>query len=170
MEKCILCEQPLSPRSATPKNKKATNLLCTACKKRIEPSKTGEDNAAETDETDTPKMIKERLKYLKKMSKELEDMILTHPDLCGQTEDDFAELPEIIQAYAFTPVKSYKMTQFLIAITKGEYMDSIMKQDSAVRLNKALENSIEEEDYRKSAKLRDKIKEKGDKKPKSDKN
>lgn len=170
MSKCIMCEKPLLPRSAASKSKKATDLLCAACRKAIQPSQKVEAEAeSETDETETPKMIKERLKYLKKMSKELEDMILTHPDLVGQTEDDLAELPEIIQAYAFTPVKSYKMVQFLLAITKGEYMDSIVKQDSKARLKKALETSIEEEDYRKSAKLRDKIKEKSDKKPKSDK-
>lgn len=170
MPKCIMCERSVPPGSATSKSKKATDLLCDSCKKAIQPSKKKEDDADfEANEAETPKMIKERLKYLKKMSKELEDMILTHPDLVGQAEEDFAELPEIIQAYAFTPVKSYKMVQFLLAITKGEYMDSIVKEDSEARLNKALETSIEEEDYRKSAKLRDKIKEKSDKKPKSDK-
>jgi protein-arginine kinase activator protein McsA len=174
MSKCIMCEKPLPTRSASPKSKKATDLLCESCKKTVQPSKKEADEA-DADEPDTPKMLKERLKYLNKMSKELEDMILTHPDLVGQTEDDLAELPESIQAYAFTPVKSYKMVQFLLAITKGEYMDSIVKQDSEARLKKALETSIKEEDYLKSAKLRDKIKEtvektdKRDKKSKSDK-
>lgn len=171
MSKCIMCEKPLPPRSTSLKSKKATDLLCDSCKQTVQPSKK-EVNETDADEPDTPKMLKERLKYLNKISNDLEDMILTHPDLVGQTEDNLAELPESIQAYAFTPVKSYKMVQFLLAITKGEYMDSIVKQDSEVRLKKALETSIKEEDYLKSAKLRDKIKEetqKNDKKSKSDK-
>jgi hypothetical protein len=97
---------------------------------------------------------------LEKRSNELKEMIENNPDYCGETEEMLEDLPEALQQFAFTPVKSYKMIQVLLALTKGEYMDSILKEDSEVRLKKALKNSIEAE----SAKIRDKLKEKTEKK------
>ena len=166
MANCILCEKPLPQRSET--SKKGKDLVCAACNKSID-RKLDAGVAKERKKLAEHKELQKRIKSLEKLSKELKEMIEMAPDACGATEDVAGHLPKEIQPYLFTPLKSYKMVQFLLAVAQGEYMDSITKQDSEVRLENALQNSIKNEDYRKSAVLFDKIKEKKEKKPKPEK-
>lgn len=163
MEKCVLCDQPLP--DINPKHKSSKNLMCTTCnqgilqdaataKARVDTQETEDEEPESTSE------ILERIKYLEKSVKELQDMIETAPDACAEAEESVAAFPKAVQAYMHTPIKSFKMMQILLAISKGEYMDSIARKDSEVRLKDALAKSIKNEDFRKSAEILDKIKEK----------
>ncbi len=144
MEKCVLCDKPLPARSKPLKTSK--DLVCSACNQNImkEPQKDDTDEMSNRtkEEAITLKEIKKRIKHLEKMANELRDMIETSPDYCGESEEMAEKLPKALQPYVYTPLKSYKMTELLLAIAKGEYMDIITKQESGVRLEKALKTSI----------------------------
>ena len=152
MSKCILCDKPLPPHNT--EEKIHQNLMCDACNQTVD-----EEGEAETEhlELGNHKEIKKRIKGLKKMSRELKEMILQNPEACGKTEETVESYPKAVQGFMHTPIKSYKMTQFLLAVAKGELIDCITKKDSPERLENALKKAIDKEDYRKSATLQDKI-------------
>jgi hypothetical protein len=161
MKKCILCERTFE--RATRTRKKSQDLVCDECNKTLDKKTEGQTKSLEPHE-----VIQARIELLQKLSTELKDLIETNVDKCAQTEELLEALPESVQPYLYTPMKSYKMMQFLLAITQGELMDSIVQQDSTVRLENALKNSLEAEDYRKSAALLDKLNKKKVKKSTSD--
>jgi protein-arginine kinase activator protein McsA len=152
MKKCILCES--SFERAANKRKKSQDLVCDACNKTLDKKSS---KAKQPESLEPHEVIQARVEALQKLSKELKDMIETNLESCAQTEDVLSSLPESVQPFLYTPMKSYKMAQFLLAIMQGELMDSIAQQDSSVRLENALKKALETEDYRKSATLLDKL-------------
>lgn len=164
MSKCILCDKPLPKH--TKKDLKSSDLVCDACNHSIDQKIDTAIEAKKRKELQEYEEIKERLKHLERLSNELNELIESAPDACAETEESLENFPESVRPYLHTPIKTFKMVQFLLAITKGEYMDSITKQDSEVRLENALKKAVEKEDYRKSAIIRDKIKEKKEKRNK----
>jgi protein-arginine kinase activator protein McsA len=158
MNKCVLCNQPLPETKL--KSKKSKNLVCDTCNDSILKDATSARESAAIEDDDEPEDTSEilyRIKHLEKSLQELQDMIEASPEACADLEETVESFPKGIQGFLHTPIKSYKMMQFLLAISKGEYMDSIARKDSDLRLKKALEDSIEQENFRKSAEIRDKI-------------
>ena len=133
MPNCILCDRPI-PTPQT-EHKRGKDLVCAACNSDILKQPADPDQADDGQPEITAAVLK-RINALEARSKELYEMIETDPEYCGKSEEMVSNLPKIIQAYVMTPVKSYKMMQFLIAIAKGEYVDSIIKEGSDLRLEK----------------------------------
>ncbi len=99
----------------------------------------------------------------KESLKELDESIATYEDLSQKYESlikempEMPELPDVLEKYAMTPMSAYKSIQAMLAELKSKRMKLMTEMDSEVRLNYELKKSLAQEDYEKSAEIRDKL-------------
>ncbi|HFA50836.1 MAG TPA: hypothetical protein ENJ95_17650 [Bacteroidetes bacterium] len=82
--------------------------------------------------------IDELIERQEKMIEELEPMVKESEDM---------ELPPALEAFAFTPFKSYKMAQMTLAALKSRRLELLSKGENEERLQYELDKKIEEEKY-----------------------
>jgi transcription elongation factor Elf1 len=96
------------------------------------------------------KKLDKEIEKLEKLAKDYEQLIMDQP-----TASDVS--PELAP-YAMTPMSSYKSVQALLADARAERLAALTAMNSEVRLKYEMNKAVAEEDYEKSAKLRDKLK------------
>jgi excinuclease UvrABC helicase subunit UvrB len=97
--------------------------------------------------------------------KQLELMISQHEDLASKYEqlililpdDPWEKLPPEITRSAPSPVNIYEILMVRIASLKASRIKLISRFDTLEKLKLELEKALEEEDYEKSAEIRDRI-------------
>jgi protein-arginine kinase activator protein McsA len=67
------------------------------------------------------------------------------------------EIPKGLESFAMTPLTQYKSLQYHLAEAKARRLQLLTEKDSDARLEYELKKSLEEEDYEKSAQIRDAI-------------
>lgn len=85
----------------------------------------------------------------------IEQMIKLHPEM--------PEVPEALASLAFTPLSMYQDLQTSLAVYKIRRMELMTLADSDERLEYELKKAIEEENYERSAEIRDQLKERAQK-------
>jgi hypothetical protein len=118
-----------------------TNLTCMICQLR-ESMRSGEDLST----------FDKKIAELEEMSRQFEGLIRLMPEI--------PKLPEDIEHFAFTPLSAYKTIQHMLAEMKCLRMETLIDYDSKVRLDYELKKSLEAEDYRQSAEIRNRLKKK----------
>jgi protein-arginine kinase activator protein McsA len=100
-----------------------------------------------------------RFTKLKKLDKEIAE----YEKLAGMYEGlisrnpEMPVVPEAIQGFAMTPLTIYSEIQDFLAAYKSRRMELITQEGSETRLKYELKQSIEKEDYERSAVIRDKL-------------
>lgn len=100
---------------------------------------------------------------LKKVDKEIAE----YEKLAGMYEELIAKMPEMpqvsegLEGFAMTPLTAYSEIQDFLAAFKSRRMELLTQEGSETRLKYELKKSIEQENYERSAEIRDKL---GDKK------
>jgi transcription elongation factor Elf1 len=117
--------------------------ICSVCMSKRD------ENPSSKRKVNIQKMDK-RIAELEKLAKQYEDLIADNPDA--------SDVPDEIAQFAMTPLSNYKSIQALLADARSERMAALTSMQGETRLKYELDKSIAEEDYERSAKLRDKLK------------
>ena len=93
--------------------------------------------------------IEANIEKYERMANDMEEMIKTV---------EIPEVPEALSNFAWTPLSLYKSLQAIIAELKSEKVNILSKMELESRIRRELKDALAREDYKKSAELRDKIK------------
>ncbi|HHS95709.1 MAG TPA: hypothetical protein ENJ45_03900 [Phaeodactylibacter sp.] len=106
---------------------------------------------AASDLGDEPNLdeIDEMLEAYRELEKKIEDFIEEHPEPI--------KVPEELKPFAFTPISMYKSLQAVVADLKIKRIDLITKEDSKARLEYSLKKALQDEDFEKAERLKDKL-------------
>jgi protein-arginine kinase activator protein McsA len=89
--------------------------------------------------------------------KEFEELSLKYEKLIEQMPE-MPSIPKGLESFAMTPLTQYKGIQYQLAEAKARRLELLTEKDSATRLEYELKKSLEEEDYERSALIRDALK------------
>jgi len=89
--------------------------------------------------------LDEQLKATEELCEDLEKMIKRSPKM--------PEIPEGLEAFAFTPMKIYEATQAIVASLKTRRLELLTSIGSETRLLYDLGVSLEKEEYEKAAEI-----------------
>jgi hypothetical protein len=102
------------------------------------------------------KSKKKSVEHIDKEIEELEALSIKYEELIkNQPVSD--DLPPALARFAITPMSNYKSIQAMLADLRAQRMAAMTTMESQIRLEYELKKAIEEEDYEKSAELRDKL-------------
>ena len=92
--------------------------------------------------------IEKEIVKTEKMIADMEEIISTY---------DMPSMPEGLEKFAVTPLSLYKSFQAVLASLKSERMEILSSMETAEKLNLQLEKAIENQDFEKSAIIRDQL-------------
>ncbi|MFN0035523.1 MAG: hypothetical protein ACKVUS_10675 [Saprospiraceae bacterium] len=103
-------------------------------------------------EVSTPEELDEMISEYEELAEKAERIIKAQPEM--------PEIPQGLASLAFTPLSLYEGIQSALAELKTRRMELITRASSEERLKYELKKALEEEDYEKSARIRDELAEK----------